>query len=85
MQNVYFMYELCETEECSYILSCNVFDLMDKLKQEVTFSCKKMQINERNLKIGHNWFGMMSEWNVFIPNFLYNSKNTTCTWKVICF
>lgn len=45
----------------------------------------KMQNNERNLKIGHNWFGMMSEWNDFIPNFLYNSKNTTCTWKVICF
>lgn len=44
-----------------------------------------MQNNERNLKIGHNWFGMMSEWNVFIPNFLYNSKNTICTWKVICF
>lgn len=44
-----------------------------------------MQNNERNFKIGHNWFGMMSEWNDFIPNFLYNSKNTTCTWKVICF
>lgn len=28
-----------------------------------------MQNNERNLRIGHNWFGMMSEWNVFIPNF----------------
>lgn len=44
MQNVYFMYELCEAEECSYILSCNVFDLMDKLRQEVTFSCKKCKI-----------------------------------------
>lgn len=47
------MLKFQETEECSYILSCNVFDFMDKLRLDFTSSCKKCKILKENLKIGH--------------------------------